>query len=299
MTVATCLKLIISRTSEDSSSSLAASSITGWFPPGDAPPSGPGSVEESRLAGTRDHCLAIQPSCSADLVMSLLTIFPPQKSMKRVFPTFSLFAPQHRAVPSLEPREVTPLRAQMSPGDRAQQSCSQDPPTHSTARAQAAHRSPPGSWEEGTPAWERTLDAKMSVSLASVVAVGLVLMFKDFAMKTPPSPPLAQRMCMGPSPGAFSLIGAVSVVGVCVVDVTTFRSASITVTNNKSLCSLKPAPGMGEGEGGGQDLMQPFGRCPYPQPLESVRSGEPSFGAQCPVLCGEKGQNARMGLPIL
>lgn len=217
--------------------------------------------------------------------------------MKRVFPTFSLFAPQNRAVPSLKPGEVTPLRAQMSPDDREQQSCSQDPPTHSTARAQAAHCSPPGSWEEGTPAWERALDAKMSVSLASVVAVELVLMFKDFAMKTPPSPPLAQRMCMGSSPGAFSLIGAVSVVCVCVVDVTTFRSASITMTNNKSLCSLKPAPGMGGVDGGSRDSMQPLGRCPDPQPLESVRSGEPSFGAQSPGLCGEKGQMPGWGCP--
>lgn len=109
--------------------------------------------------------------------------------MKGVFPTFSLFAPQNRAVSSLEPGEVTPLRAQMSPDNRAQQSCSQDPPTHSTARAQAAHRSPPGSWEEGTPAWERALDAKMSVSLTSVMAAGRVLMFKDFSTRTPPSAP--------------------------------------------------------------------------------------------------------------
>lgn len=186
--------------------------------------------------------------------------------MKRVFPTFSLFAPQNRAVPSLEPGEVTPLRAQMSPDDRKQQSCSQDPPTHSTARAQAAHCSPPGSWEEGTPAWERALDAKMSVSLASVVAVELVLMFKDFAMKTPPSPPLAQRMCMGSSPGAFSLIGTVSVVRVCVVDVTTFRSASITMTNNKSLCSLKPAPGIGEWMGVAGTRCSPLAAAPTPSP---------------------------------
>lgn len=190
---------------------------------------------------------------------------------------------------------MTPLRAQTSPDNRAQQSCSQDPPTHSTARAQASHfpgagrKGPqPGNWGPGCQ--EVRFPEQHGGSWMGAHVQGLCHEDPTISSVTPE--------------GVHGVFSRCFTYWCCVCDLCLCcgcHDVQVSFNHNdkQQIPLLSQACSGDGGSGEGWPGLDAAPRPPPPPPTPGIKDecGETSFGAQCPVLCREKGQNARMELP--